>query len=841
MTPEDAAPFLVRFMRYQRRHRRPHATTDRLCDDLNAIAPRLDERSLRAGVALCRAIGHLPTWRLPPRSRLAKVIFALAADRSRGLWHETLGAIAAASASRAAPCFSKAVLAHASARVFARGDYEAAELMPLVPQLEATARSLLGRRRSIHIEPTPELDREDELTARTDGYNIALPTRIRLCRERALNRLAFVRLMAHEVAHLEAGSFRMHQFDSASRLDTLLAPRRDLHALRIKMRPWDHLGLERPDSVEMLPAQVHAALHMRDPHVFLPLLNRVEDIRVERWLAARQPRLGRLSTYFDAVEWELRPHPVYLDAEDNFLTALEAVFQGSPIVNPIAASHRPAFDALHAEIRLLHSRDLADVIDAIEVAARLHDVIIDHLPVFTDHPDPDRFDVVSLPPAAGGAPGDLKARDERLYRRLRQRLTEGADPLFDIAMPPELLLTRESEDDPFVENDNLVMHEETDLSEGRRAFVYDEVDRRDVKGHQAAHVYEEDVLAAEPTARPPEPAPLAVSTALEPDLDGDELDFDRAYDLVVALRSHGRPVDERVYRRRRRPRRSRPSPNRPDGHEAAPTNKVTFLVDLTPSMFGGRHAARLEDGFVEESDQPGEGAIVPQDPTPITHVRQLLTRLVPVLDSAGVPTEIWGGADMGRKDCRLWPIKRAHEPAAMPWLARITRKDCLGFRHGAYVRHLTRCDGNTPPRQLVLLTDCGSHYVSYGVERFWRNAYSHRCEDCTPELATNPHARSGLWRRMCDPSEPTGEVAGYGLTTFLETHVELADLRLAVASSPSAIHAVLIGSHYQDANLDRALGIDRWTRITGEADLELAHQRLQRFLADDLDPAARTS
>ena len=817
MTPDALYHHLNHLRDYQEGLGRSPATTKRLLEHFRTIGPELTPSLARALMALFRAIGHLPKQRLPRRRLLFAVARALEADPTHALWGATLEAIAAYSASPSAPCFTGPVLDLAHTRALARSQHRPASLEPLIPRLEALARSLFGYRAQGQLVASHRHTRTDTLSASTDGTRIELPELIDLCAEEDLNALAYVHLLAHEVGHLVAGSFVPHISDPDSRLDRLLAPRRGVFERRDGTDAWAELGLPRRTDPGVRMAQhVYAALHMEEPRVFLTLVNLVEDLRVDRWIASRHPLLGRLADYFEGVERERRPHRAFLSHEQNFLVALQALIREPSRPRQVAPRLRPALNALAAELVEAHRRGLSDLVDVIVVAARLHDLLRKHLPgdlsVHTPVPAPHTSGRRRARPS-------LVTDGRAMSGRIRDLLVSRVDPGFVDAEPEVSSETIEDPADAHQGSEELLSgREDKDLSEGRRAYVYYEVDRRSSEhGYDAARVYVEDVVDPLPDIRPRPPS------AARFELEGDELDLDRAYDALVALRTPRRPADARIYRRSVSSRRVLPEPS-PEGAEPV----VAFLVDLTPSMWGGTDASRH---FPDERDGPAPRGLAPASVPPMFHVQRLLERLLPELEAAGHRTEVFGGADFGRKDARLIQLKRADEPASAPWSKRLFRPDRIGFRHGAYIRHLgSRPAMRAPSSRIVLLCDTASHYIGYGLEGFLAKVYEHMCENCTPGFAHDSNRRPGLFSSMCDPSAPRSGLEGHVIGVFLESLVELQDLRWATAECPSPVHGVFFGAHWRDSTLDWALGPDGWSRVREADDVDDTIRRLTDFV-----------
>lgn len=524
-----------RFAALNRAEGRSRRKTAALLRIWNEVYPGLQVgRAHEICWAVFRALRHLSRERLPGPAVVSTVVTALAKDGSVPRYDALIATIAgwAKGAPRALDVPGSAWRGYEQRRralVQAQAE-SAVELGRVSQTLRRFAIGALGLSPAIPLEAHARHDVAFGLSASTDGRRILLARRMWRFWDASNNTLAYLRLVAHEAAHILAGSFDRGRVEWATGLLRRMGGR----AAGGDPTTDDEVApyLEAGRDADEAPFAAAARL-MRNPGLFLWLLNVIEDHRCETWLARRDRRLLRLSRWVDGVAAEYdQPHPALLTATENLGKAIADLLSGRPAFYPIARRYEGLWTALE-EVAADHARaPTRDVGASIILAAEVHDLLAENLPRGADA---------------------LAALDVEVDRSFVSVQMSSADTIED-----------ESEDG---RAQDLHLGREADRSEGRQVWRYPEVGFDGELEPDAAHVYEEP----EPQD-PPRGGLVGRGRALPARRasEGDELHLDAAYDLVAA-RASGRPADERVFVVRR---------------GARPTHRriVSFLVDLTTSM-----------------------------------------------------------------------------------------------------------------------------------------------------------------------------------------------------------------------------------------------------------------
>jgi hypothetical protein len=226
---------------------------------------------------------------------------------------------------------------------------------------------------------------------------------------------------------------------------------------------------------------------------------------------------------------------------------------------------------------------------------------------------------------------------------------------------------------------------------------------------------------------------------------------------------------------------------------------VSFVLDLSVSMEGPRASLG--------------GA------SPIENALRFVAGIVPRLESAGVPTGIFGVRDFGRRAVDFYDIKgfgASFDPEA---LRRLHAMQLGGFRFGAILRHLSarlQRERMGTRNVVVLLTDTGSHYLAFGIERV-DSMFRKRCLGC----------QQRCWVEAQEPSVTAFKSPD--IRMFYPPSYELADYQAAAAQAANVDPLlVLLDEGYADELLNRYA--TRWCRYLGAGWEGVVSRNLQQAL-----------
>ncbi len=622
----------------------------------------------------------------------------------------------------------------------------------------------------------------DGFTAWTDAKVITLPDAIDLTPHRLLNEWAYLRLLAHEVEHLEAGTFAF-RFDSpeGGSVWRRLAPRRETfqrnregwdgrQVLERLLRSGDDLG---GDFKPFLPHLVAFTFHFEDAKAAHGLFNLVEDVRVERSLATKYPALADVAGVLDDYETDLLPHPRFCTPAANFLRALHARAFGREVPAHVTRDYRAAMDRAGAVFDGFRAAPLGDATSS--VAATLD--VIEALEA-------------TLPP--GGS--------EEVGRELSLRVQV---PLEDVAFRIAATVPNLDEFDPDKPHQKMPYQ---DLPEpppdGPGPFAkYPEFDVWE-RRRRADAVYVQDkpwVPWREPHALTGESVAVGMALprivragadAFRRRPDGFDLDLDRAYDAAVALQT-GRSADDRLFRVRR-------------PEDTAAWN-VSLVVDLSVSMEAPRGG--------NESD------------TPLRRAVRAAALVADWLERSGLPVAVFGVHDHGRRPVDVYTVKDNRDPFRRERLASMHAVGVGGFRHGAVVRHLAARLGRERPggrHLIVLMTDAASHYLAPGYDRAGRQIAKSRCANCQARGRCPVEAKDARLTMRNTTAPPN---------IYFPTFYEMADLKDALAANPHVdpLFAVL-DTGYAPGVLDKAVGPGRWVQVSNDQQVPLLIRVIRRVI-----------
>lgn len=406
------------------------------------------------------------------------------------------------------------------------------ELAEIERQLRWVSAALLRRTGRTAIVPDRDLCSETSLRAKTDGQRIYLPTWIELTPNWDLNALAYVRLLAHEAEHIDAGSCTLPAdvFARFPRLAHLVRKQSPQWKLRLA-ESFSREGWLSPAARAQLAdggaMLLQIALHFHRPRALLHLYNLVEDARIERRLRQRLPVMAQLCRLIDAHE--VAPAEETLSPEARLHAALFDRLQGRPIRYSIC----PSMQTLWHEVeRILSSAQRPkEAADALVLAIEIY------LVLRTDsHPEEDSL--IDL-----------------MEQSLDERFVEAA-------VSQQVALSVEDEE---VDNEpaSVIALPET-FESTARYWTYSEWNRslgRLDEGVVRVHEPASRALSQQRSARTNTPRRYLY--------EGDELALSRAYDLQVG-RITGTEVDERIYR--------------PRARRSERKTIASFVVDLSTSM-----------------------------------------------------------------------------------------------------------------------------------------------------------------------------------------------------------------------------------------------------------------
>lgn len=660
--------------------------------------------------------------------------------------------------------------AGAEARRLAAVDFD-----DMRPRLELLLRVFYQNRLppSLGASSGPERDR-----ACTDGSTIKLPQSVTLTPERSLNEWFYVRLLAHEVEHVRAGSLNVSfTGDDGPQLLARLASRQAI--FERNSAEWSSADLLSKLQGEgraipagfapKLPDLLAVFLHYERPRAVHGLFAITEDARIERRLAIAWPGLGRIAHRLRSFEVAGRRSLRFLPPIESLHSA---IFERALGLGPWSKVP-PAYALAWKEVkRILDAFRLAPdrVGQSVIAALDIHEALERTL----TEPDweylQDRLEQAPLP-----------AIDEAKARRDLERRGPGDVPQ-GIKLP---------ERDPSLPGP-YALYPEYDCETARLEPAVVQV-REERWEAQLDRKHDEEVATAPECLRGLSgiAGNRLGSETFWSEASG-EADPARVHDLITSLRA-GHDADRRLCRIR----------------SGAPRGlSVAFLLDLSVSMEHGR----------EDSAARG----------PLARALRYCGRAVPSLVDA--TTGIFGLHDNGRRPVNLHIIQEFGEPYDGPRLASVHALWTGGFRYGAGLRHLAarmerECPGDR--HVIVVLTDAGNHYSTPGVDRM-REFGLKSCLHCAarrcsvePWHGQTPPIGSGRVAYLYQPFR-------YELEDVYEARTEIPDVRCLF---------IMLEEGYSTDAMDRHFGSGNWRHLLQDADIGRECEWLLDAVVRSADPA----
>ncbi len=622
----------------------------------------------------------------------------------------------------------------------------------------------------------------DGFTAWTDGAVVTLPDAVDLTPHRLLNEWAYLRLLAHEVEHLEAGTFTF-RFDSPNGRTVWqrLAGRRS--TFRSNREGWDgRQVLERllrsgdaldGDFKPFLPHLVAFTLHFEDVKAVHGLFNLIEDVRVERSLAAKYPALGEVAGVLNDYETDLLPHPRFCTPAANFLRALHARAFGRRVPVHITRDYQMAMDRVGPILDAFRTGSLGDVTSSVVTTLDVIEAL-----------------EATLPPGGREEVGhELSLRVRVPLEDVAFRIAGAALDLddFDPNKPHQKTPYQDLPEPPPDGPGPFHKYPEFDVWERQRRVDAVYVQDKPWVPWREPHALTGESMAVAMVL------PRIVRTganAFRRRPEGIDLDLDRAYDAAVALHT-GQPADDRLFRVRRQ-------------GDAAPWT-VSLVMDLSVSMEAPRGGDEVD--------------------TPLRRAVRATSLATDWLERSGVPVAVFGVHDHGRRPVDIYAVKDYRDPFRRERVASLHAVGVGGFRHGASVRHLAAKLGRerSGSRHLiVLLTDAASHYLAPGYDRAGRQIAKSRCANCQARGRCPVEAKD-VRLTMRNTTAPPN--------IYYPTFYEMADLKDALAANPHVEPLfALLDTGYTASVLDKAVGLGRWVQLSSENDGPRLVRELRRVM-----------